>query len=488
FEAKQAEEHRAIERERIAQQQAAEKARLENQQKIEEQRQKQAMRERELAQKAQREAEQKFSNNLSELKQGYETGSLKPQAIIKRYAELLQEYQSNDAKKEIIIIARAEFNIFIASNAANQKQKELLLGGAKKDLEGILETNPYHEKALTLLENIEKLMQESNSPITSMEYQAVSNLNEQASTSNASGSLGAPASHNRIKKTASLESSGMIELNLNIQYTELNFDKKLGQGAYGEVYSGIWRYNQVAIKKLLGTSYNDEAITELQQEAQVLAKVRSDYVVQIKGLAIQSPHYCLVMELMPKGNLYELLQSEQPLGWTQRYQLAQDIGIGLHHLHAENILHRDLKSLNVLLSETGRAKLCDFGLAKIKTTTKTQSRMTQTNAGAEKSVGTLPWMAPELFGLRPKYSTKSDIYAYGIIMWELSARRVPYEDVISEGELRDCIKNGDREEIPDNTPPSYAKLITFCWAQKPEERPEVEKVLEELETCKQQLR
>ncbi|MGE3920334.1 MAG: protein kinase [Gammaproteobacteria bacterium] len=292
----------------------------------------------------------------------------------------------------------------------------------------------------------------------------------------------------KLRKEGCFESSGLIELNLSIEYTELKFDKRLGQGAYGEVYSGTWRYNQVAIKKLLGTNYNEDAIRELQQEAQVLAKVRSDYVVQIKGLAVQAPNYCLVMELMPKGNLYELLQSEQPLGWTQRYQLAQDIGIGLHHLHAENILHRDLKSLNVLLTNDYRAKLCDFGLAKIKTTTKTQSRMTQTNSGGEKSVGTLPWMAPELFGLRPKYSTKSDIYAYGMIMWELSARRVPYEDVVSEGELRDCIKNGDREEIPDNTPPSYAKLIKFCWAQKPEERPEVEKVLEELEGCKNQLR
>ncbi|MGE3920322.1 MAG: protein kinase [Gammaproteobacteria bacterium] len=297
---------------------------------------------------------------------------------------------------------------------------------------------------------------------------------------------------NSLSSTGSLANAttgvGVVTLNLSIEYTDLKFDKRLGQGAYGEVYSGTWRYNQVAIKKLLGTNYNEDAIRELQQEAQVLAKVRSDYVVQIKGLAVQSPHYCLVMELMPKGNLYDLLQSEQPLGWTQRYQLAQDIGIGLHHLHAENILHRDLKSLNVLLTNDYRAKLCDFGLAKIKTTTKTQSRMTQTNAGAEKSVGTLPWMAPELFGLRPKYSTKSDIYAYGIIMWELSARRVPYEDAASPDEIRSAVREGEREEIPTETPVKFAALIGKCWAQRAEARPEVDEVLQELETCKQQLR
>ncbi|MGE3920970.1 MAG: protein kinase, partial [Gammaproteobacteria bacterium] len=516
----------------------------------EKQPQAQAARERALAEQAQREVEEKFLNQLSELKKGYQTDSLQAQEIIKGYAGLLEAHQADEHKTEIIILSRVEFNLFMADKVNNDTQNKTLLALSKEDLEKIIQSNPLHKQAAELLEKIKKLMQQLNSPIASMfdddnddlspffekkltpdnfnhnqqiasmfddDNDDLSPLFEKKPTPDNVNHNQQIASmfdddnddlsplfekkptpdnfnhnqQNSLSSTGSLANAttgvGVVTLNLSIEYTDLKFDKRLGQGAYGEVYSGIWRYNQVAIKKLLGTNYNEEAIRELQQEAQVLAKVRSDYVVQIKGLAVQAPNYCLVMELMPKGNLYELLQSEQPLGWTQRYQLAQDIGIGLHHLHAENILHRDLKSLNVLLTNDYRAKLCDFGLAKIKTTTKTQSRMTQTNAGAEKSVGTLPWMAPELFGLRPKYSTKSDVYAYGIIMWELSARRVPYEDVADETILINEVKQGAREEIPTETPIKFAELIGKCWAQRAEARPEVDEVLQTLEGFRNQL-
>ena len=100
-----------------------------------------------------------------------------------------------------------------------------------------------------------------------------------------------------------------------------------------------------------------------------------------------------------------------------------DIGAGLQYLHDKAIVHRDLKSLNVLLDGNLRAQLTDFGLAQVKIETKTKT------AQPEKSVGTRPWMAPELFGLRPKYSFESDIYAYGMTLWEIAARKIPYAGV-----------------------------------------------------------
>ena len=202
-------------------------------------------------------------------------------------------------------------------------------------------------------------------------------------------------------------------------------------------------------------------------------------------LRTEAPNYCLVMELMPKGNLFNLLQSNQTLEWPQRYQLAQDIGIGLHHLHAESILHRDLKSLNVLLTNDYRAKLCDFGLAQVKTATKSMAS-TRTKTGNQ--VGTISWMAPELFKRGGQHSTKTDVYSYGMVLWELAARRIPYEDAADQQIAISWIKDGEQETIPQDTPPSYAKLIKFCWAQKPEDRPEVEKVLQQLEGCKSQLK
>ncbi|MGE3920969.1 MAG: ankyrin repeat and protein kinase domain-containing protein, partial [Gammaproteobacteria bacterium] len=275
-----------------------------------------------LVEKAQPESNEKFFSKLSKLKEHYQNETKKPQETVKGYAELLEKYKADEYNREAIIIARAEFNLYMAMKASTKKQKDTLISNAKTDLEQIFEKNPYNDEVSQLLEKIEEISEQKGPIISGKEW---------TTNSGASSIISTSASSHNIRRNSALESSGLIELNLSIQYTELNFDKRLGQGAYGEVYSGTWRYNQVAIKKLLGTNYNEEAIRELQQEAQVLAKVRSDYVVQIKGLAVQAPNYCLVMELMPKGNLYELLQSEQPLGWTQRYQLAQDIGIGLHH-------------------------------------------------------------------------------------------------------------------------------------------------------------
>ena len=285
--------------------------------------------------------------------------------------------------------------------------------------------------------------------------------------------------------TQSKPSSGMTEgfsSSLEIPYQELEFGKPIGEGGFGQVFKGTWRYESVAIKQLHGTNYNETAIQELKSELGIMARMRSNHILHVMGYSIEGNHYCLVMELMPKGSLFDLLQSTVSISWHERYQLAKDISIGLNHLHHEGILHRDLKSMNVLLTNDNRAKLCDFGLAKVKTSTRSQTRTMKTNTG-EKSVGTLSWMAPELFGLKPKYSKASDIYALGIVFWELAARAVPYEDAGDEQIIINSIRAGEREDIPHETPPQFAKLIEDCWSQKPADRPEVEKVLQQLGRC-----
>ena len=97
----------------------------------------------------------------------------------------------------------------------------------------------------------------------------------------------------------------------------------------------------------------------------------------------------IVMELVSNGNLYEKLRDNESLPWTIKYSIATDIAYGLTYLHDRGIIHRDLKSLNVLLDDKLNAKICDFGLAKVKT----QSHSTATMGG---SAGTILWMAPEL--------------------------------------------------------------------------------------------
>jgi chemotaxis protein histidine kinase CheA len=274
---------------------------------------------------------------------------------------------------------------------------------------------------------------------------------------------------------------------LFIRYEDITILKKLGEGAFGEVFYGRWRHHEeVAIKKLHMQQMSENALIEFKEEAAIMACLRSDYIVTLKGVCLTP--YTLVMAYMQGGSLFNVLHSQTALPWSLRHRIALDVAKGLCFLHSHQpnmILHRDLKSQNVLLTEYHQAKLADFGLAKVRVeSSRTQTHTQSTN----KSVGTTPWMAPECFGIRPKYSEKSDIYAYGMILWEIATRKMPYEEVTDANEIRNAVKEGEREEIPEETvnpaaplPTSYKELIRVCWFQAPEKRPTAKEAIETLE-------
>lgn len=117
-----------------------------------------------------------------------------------------------------------------------------------------------------------------------------------------------------------------------------------------------------------------------------------------------------------------------------------------------------------------RAKIADFGLSKIKHTTATMT------AGA---MGSPLWMAPELFD-DGACSQASDVYATGIVLWEIAARKLPYEDKKNQVQMVRYVEKGGRETIPVDTPSKYAALITKCWAQRVEDRPAMSEVVNEM--------
>jgi serine/threonine protein kinase/tetratricopeptide (TPR) repeat protein len=283
-------------------------------------------------------------------------------------------------------------------------------------------------------------------------------------------------SESSIPTSTSSSSSMLLPSNYLISNHELTYGKKVGQGAFGEVFLGTWRHEPVAIKRLLINKLSLAVENEFKQEAAIMARLRSSYIVYLKGIVLDAQPYCIVMDWMPNGSLYERLHSNNPPTWSERRLIAADISKGLAFLHVENILHRDVKSLNVLLDEHMRAKLSDFGLSKVKVET-----MSKTGVGHETARGSLRWMAPELFGIRPKYSQKSDIYAYAVVLWEIVTCKIPYEDVTSELEIREAVRAGEREEIPSDCSADIAKLIQWCWKQKPENRPTANEVVAYLE-------
>lgn len=265
-------------------------------------------------------------------------------------------------------------------------------------------------------------------------------------------------------------------LNFTISYADLKYEppfgKELGRGGFGVVYRGKWKkYADVAIKKLHTSQLTADVLTDFKNEMRVMAGLHSPQIVQLYGVHLKEP-YCIVMEFMQKGSLFNLLHSKCSLSWPQRTKIALEMAKGLSFLHSKDVIHSDLKSANVLLNESLVAKLSDFGLAKVKT------ECYDVEPG-----GTLFWMAPELFRSRATCTKQSDIYSLGMTLWELASRKTPFEDekFVTEEAFLEQIEAGRREKIPAETPPVIAKLITHCWRATAKSRPTADEVVEKIQ-------
>ncbi|KAG0250204.1 mitogen-activated protein kinase kinase kinase 9 [Actinomortierella ambigua] len=184
----------------------------------------------------------------------------------------------------------------------------------------------------------------------------------------------------------------------------------------------------------------------------------------------------MITDFAEGGTLQSAIQGKRlGDGWVKKDQISKEIAKGLAYIHSNKIIHRDLKSGNVLLTQYLEVKLCDFGLAQIKINT--ASSHTSDRGSAE---GTLRWMAPEVLALRPKYSTKSDMYALGMVMWEMAANcTTPFQEQRDNNVVVGFVRQGDREEIPEKTPMDYRLWIERCWEQDPSRRPDAADMFDE---------
>lgn len=258
---------------------------------------------------------------------------------------------------------------------------------------------------------------------------------------------------------------------------QIDRNKRLGEGGFGVVYKGTWQMVTVAVKQLHATKLSAEALASFQEEAERHGLLRHPNVVMLYGICIDPERYSMVMEFMAGGSLYHLLHGSQNMLWSVKLSIASNIATGLYYLHEQHIIHRDLKSMNVLMDEHGQAKLADFGLATIKS--ETSSTVTTSTSIA----GTTRWMAPELFKRGGKCDTSTDIYALGWVLWELSSHKLPFQDEkhATDAIIMQWIKDGERDDIPATTPPKYAQLLAQCWHQRSEARPNnVQEVVERL--------
>ncbi|KAA8541723.1 hypothetical protein F0562_022875 [Nyssa sinensis] len=189
-----------------------------------------------------------------------------------------------------------------------------------------------------------------------------------------------------------------------------NFERVIGKGGFGTVYHGYLKNGtQVAVKMLLPSAH---ASKQFQTEVELLMTVRHKNLVSFIGYCDEGPNMGLVCEYMANGNLQELLSGK--LSWKQRLQVAIDAAQGLDYLHSgcrPPIIHRDVKTSNILLSENLQAKMADFGFSRIfpaEDATHVSTRV----------VGTPGYLDPEYYQTQ-QLNEKSDVYSFGIVLLEL---------------------------------------------------------------------
>lgn len=274
-----------------------------------------------------------------------------------------------------------------------------------------------------------------------------------------------PAGVDEEKMSESPQSNnrGRLADSLIIHPQDLTVGAQLGAGSFATVSQGIWCRAPVAIKKL-NSAPTPDIVERFKKEAEVMMELRSPYIAQLYGLCLEGEHQMIVMELMPLGSLYDLLHNKKPLAWETRYQIASDIINGIYFLHHKNIIHRDLKSPNVLLGENYTAKIIDFGFAE------DESRIS--TKGNTVLMGSPIWMAPEIIK-QHDYSKASDIFAYSVMLWELVTRQTPWKKEKADWPLlRNWVCDlGRRLSIPAKCSLALKALIELAWEGDPQKRP-----------------
>jgi len=267
-----------------------------------------------------------------------------------------------------------------------------------------------------------------------------------------------------------------------INVKELTFLKEVGQGASAIVYHGTYRQQPVAIKVLKNVTPREQA--DFEKELEVMIDLRSTHVVLFFGMCF-SPQACMVLEWCSKGSLFDVLQDKNEfVDWAKFFQYAKESVQGIACLHDWNpvIVHRDFKSQNLLVSDQGNLKGCDFGLAR----SVQDNPPTGGQSTLSKLRGTFQYTAPEIYN-QAGFTPKADIYSTAVILWEIVYKLINNEYLQPFSEFPHLVfdfqiiiqvaKNNLRPTIPETTPDSVKNLINSCWNGDHEARPTAQQLL-----------
>ncbi|GMP57104.1 hypothetical protein CsSME_00021333 [Camellia sinensis var. sinensis] len=239
-------------------------------------------------------------------------------------------------------------------------------------------------------------------------------------------------------------------LDYEILWEDLTIGEQIGQGSCGTVYHALWFGSDVAVKVFSKQEYSDDVIFSFRQEVSLMKRLRHPNVLLFMGAVTLPQRLCIVTEFLPRGSLFRLLQrNTAKLDWRRRVHMALDIARGMNYLHhfSPPIIHRDLKSSNLLVDKNWTVKP--------------------------------QWMAPEVLRNEPS-DEKSDIYSYGVILWELATEKIPWDNLNAMQVIGAVGFMNQQLEIPKDVDPQWTSIIESCWHSEPQLRPSFHELMEKL--------
>ncbi|KAK7045796.1 hypothetical protein VNI00_007198 [Paramarasmius palmivorus] len=274
-----------------------------------------------------------------------------------------------------------------------------------------------------------------------------------------------------------LPSSCMLSDTSKLEYETTAF----ARGGFADVYRGLLKgVGKVAVKRIRveeqGYGHSRSIQRLLHREAVLWKHCQHKNIVPFVALAHTSD-VCFISKWMPQGNVIEFLVAH-PNADVQ--SLILNIFDGCQYLHSLDIIHGDLKSTNILVNESQQACISDFGMAIMRQTTSEASPSASTQTRKMTGAGSARWLAPELlFTVTEKPTFASDVYAFGVVLWEILTCRVPYEHIstdqvvmlrVSRG-LRPCVRCATDEPVHIG---GLRSIMEDCWAAEPRQRPRLD--------------
>ncbi|KAJ0049179.1 hypothetical protein Pint_15428 [Pistacia integerrima] len=278
-----------------------------------------------------------------------------------------------------------------------------------------------------------------------------------------------------VSSGAAIKGEGEEEWSADM--SQLFIGCKFASGRHSRIYRGIYKQRDVAIK-LVSQPEEDENLAsflekQFTSEVALLFRLKHPNIITFVAACKKPPVFCIITEYLAGGSLKKYLHQQEPHSVPLKLvlKLALDIALGMQYLHSQGILHRDLKSENLLLGEDMCVKVADFGISCL-----------ESQCGSAKGfTGTYRWMAPEM--IKEKHHTKKvDVYSFGIVLWELLTALTPFDNMTPEqAAFAVCQKNA-RPLLPPTCPGAFSHLINRCWSSDPHKRPRFDEIVLILES------